>query len=56
MRKIEPMIITEEQAEWLQRYLEKPPKLNPKLKEKLTKFMERRRNQSGETGDIRQDS
>ncbi|EML6324939.1 hypothetical protein QCQ60_005283 [Bacillus cereus] len=50
------MIITEEQAEWLQRYLEKPPKLNPKLREKLMKFMQRRRNQSGETGDIRQDS
>ncbi|EOO11362.1 hypothetical protein [Bacillus cereus] len=53
MRKIEPMTITEEQAEWLQQYLEKPPKLNPKLKVKLTKFMKRRRNQSGETGDIR---
>ncbi|HDR4373508.1 TPA: hypothetical protein QCP80_003338 [Bacillus cereus] len=53
MRKIEPMIITEEQAEWLQQYLRKPPKLSPKLKEKLMEFMKRRLTQDGEARDIR---
>ncbi|MGG3045721.1 hypothetical protein ABEO76_21580 [Bacillus anthracis] len=44
MRKIEPMIITEEQAEWLQRYLEKPSD-NPRVKEvrkKLKNYLKQR--------------
>ncbi|MDM5370587.1 hypothetical protein QUF96_03210 [Bacillus bombysepticus] len=47
MRKIEPMTITEEQAEWLQQYIEKPSE-NPRAKEVRKKLKNYLKQKEGE--------